>query len=261
MLTTDKSFGVAICQFNGLSSSVLIKQQLLCMIPEKIMFYLKPSCLVLSLTCWRHQQLPCRSIQLMRCLPFHVPKFVWNKPAFGVWRSLNLFVKCWSALVQQFLGRAPSLGCSSRCAAFPDVLHFQMCCMAECADWEIPRPLAKGLREQRAGSLVIKGKIRVSCQMVMKRLTIWGRSSGVFCRLSEINFIKSEWLCEGKKKNVFCISFPGSWKWEASFCWMDMLEVITLSSSGVILLVPAGDSRCEMTEESGIAACRHSSFS
>lgn len=83
MRTTDKSFGVAICQFNGLSSLVLIKQQLLCMISEKIMFYLKLNCLALAWTCRRHQQLLCFSLQLVRCLAFHMQNLFAAKPLSG----------------------------------------------------------------------------------------------------------------------------------------------------------------------------------
>lgn len=146
MLTTDKSFGAAICQFNGLSSLVLIKQQLLCMIPEKIMVYLKLSCLVLSCTWWRYPQLAFqRSAGALSAVSY--TKFVCSKVPVGVWMSFNLTVKCrLSIAAVPWAGRAPSPDCGSRCVS-----------SQKCVGWEILHPSAEGLWEWGTGSLLITG--------------------------------------------------------------------------------------------------------
>lgn len=117
MLTTDKSFGAAICQFNSLSSLVLIKLQLLCMIPEKIMVYLKPSCLVLSCTWWRYPQLVFQ-LQLERCLPFHMQNLFAAKSLSGYGWALIYLLSANLAL-QLFLGQEEL----HPRTAVPDVFH------------------------------------------------------------------------------------------------------------------------------------------
>ena len=121
MLTTDKSFGIAICQCNGLSSLVLIKQQLLCMIPEKIMFYLKLSCLVLSLTCWRHQQLLSQhSAGGVSAISY--AELVFSKAPVGIGMSLYLLVRCKLSLALE-AAAVPWTEELHPWTAVPDVFH------------------------------------------------------------------------------------------------------------------------------------------
>lgn len=124
----DKSFGTAICQFNGLSSLVLIKQQLLCMISGKIMFCLQvglfsvvPNLLgTAAASLFQHS-----ASALSASSDQNLPAVEQTNP-FGAWMSSNPWVKCklspaLVAGVFPWVGRAPSMGCSSRCGSSQNV--------------------------------------------------------------------------------------------------------------------------------------------
>lgn len=115
----DKSFGTAICQFNGLSSLVLIKQQLLCMISGKIMFCLQVELfsVVSNLLETPTASLFQRSASALSASSYQNLSAVEQTNPFGVWMSPNPLVKCKLRLAL-VAGVVPgSMGYNSRCGS------------------------------------------------------------------------------------------------------------------------------------------------
>lgn len=124
----DKSFGTAICQFNGLSSLVLIKQQLLCMISGKRMFCLQVELfsVVPDLLETPRASLFQHSASALSASSYQNLSAVEPTNPFGVWMSPNPLVKCKFSLsfvagVVPWVGRAPSMGYNSRCGSSQNV--------------------------------------------------------------------------------------------------------------------------------------------